>query len=181
MTSEPFNRRTTPIGNTFRDGPPVSPSSNRPIVVVGVSVIISLLLVALSVLAGAFVVRTLRAASTGGGQGQIPTAAEVVAARQQSLGQQSADVEQRRAGIVAYTAKLTEFRGATARPAGAVGINLDAADARRREEALSVLVLECIHAVDRYNLAATALSVPQLRAAGLAERFVWPIDCTPAP
>jgi len=139
-------------------------------------VIVSLVLVGLSVVAGVFVV-TVSAALFSGSQGQVRSGSTVTTAGQQSLKLQGTLVERRRAAVAAYATQLREFKTATARPPGAVGINLSAAEARRRDDVLTGLVLECINAVDRYNLAAQALSVTQLRSAGLPERFVWAVDC----
>ncbi len=88
-------------------------------------------------------------------------------------------VEQQRAAVAAYAVKLAEFKRATARPVGAAGINLDAAETRRRDDVLTGLVLDCINAVDRYNLAAQPIPPARLRSAGLPERFVWAVDCWP--
>lgn len=93
--------------------------------------------------------------------------------------QESRLVEQRSAAIAAYAANFAEFKRVRARPPGAVGINLNAAEERRRDNALTGLVLECINAVDRYNLAAQALSATQLQSAGLPEQFAWGVDCAP--
>jgi hypothetical protein len=142
-------------------------------VAVGLGVIVSVVLVGLSVVVAAFVVHTVSAALFSGGQGQIRNGS--AAGSQRSLELQSGLVEQRRAAVAAYAAQLTEFKAA--RPPGAPGINLDAAEARRREDVLTGLVLECIDAVNGYNLAAQALPVTQLRSAGQPERFVWAVDC----
>ena len=154
------------------------PHESRPIVTAALVVIVSVVLVGLSVVASTFVVHTVSAALfSGGSQDQIRSESAVTRASQQSLQLQSSLVEQRRAAVAAYAAQLTEFKAVTARPPGAPGINLDAAEARRREDVLTGLVLECINAVDRYNLAAQARSATQLQSAGVPERFVSPVDC----
>jgi hypothetical protein len=172
VTSEARNR---PVGSDARDWRPAAPAHSQPLVSVGLGVIVSVVLVGLSVVVAAFVVHTVSAALSSGSQGQIRSGS--AAGSQRSLELQSGLVEQRRAAVAAYAAQLTEFKAVTARPPGAPGINLDAAEARRREDVLTGLVLECIDAVNGYNLAAQALPVTQLRSAGQPERFVWAVDC----
>jgi hypothetical protein len=171
VTSE---ARERPVGGDARGWRPVAPRSQR-LVSVGLGVIVSVALVGLSLLVAAFVVHTVSAALFSGGQGQTRNGS--AAASLQSLEAQNGLVEQRRAAVATYAAQLTEFKAATARPPGAPGINLDAAEALRREDVLTGLVLECINAVDRYNLGAQAPSATQLQSAGLPERFVWAVDC----
>jgi hypothetical protein len=175
VTSEARKRPVTPVGIDLRDWRPGTPAHSRSLVAVGLAVIASVVLVGLSVVAGTFVVHTVSAALSSGSQGQIRSGS--AAGSQRSLELQSGLVEQRRAAVAAYAAQLTEFKAITARPPGAPGINLDAAEARRRQDVLTGLVLECIDAVNGYNLAAQALPVTQLRLAGLPDRFVWAVDC----
>jgi hypothetical protein len=172
VTSE---ARERPAGIDPRDWRPVAPVHSQPLVSVGLSVIVSVALVGLSVVVAAFVVHTVSAALFSGSQGQIRSGS--AAASLQSLELQNGLVEQRRAAVATYAAQLTAFEAVTARPPGAPGINLDAAEVSRREGVLTGLVLECINAVDRYNLATQARSATQLRSAGLPERFVWAVDC----
>jgi hypothetical protein len=175
VTSEARKRPATPVGIDLRDWRPRAPAHSRPVVAVGLAVIVSLVLVGLSVVAGVFVVHMVSAALFGSSQDQIRSGS--AAASQQSLELQSGLVEQRRAAVAAYAARFTEFKAITARPPGAPGINLDAVEARRREDVLTGLVLECIDAVDRYNLAAQTRSVTQLRSAGLPASYEWRADC----
>jgi hypothetical protein len=142
---------------------------------VGLGVVVSVVLIGLSVVVAAFVVHTVSTALFSGSQGQVQSGS--AAASLQSLELQNELVEQRRAAVATYAAQLTAFEAVTARPPGAPGINLDAAEVSRREDVLTGLVLECINAADRYNLAAQARSATQLRSAGLPERFVWAVDC----
>jgi hypothetical protein len=175
VTSEARRRLVSPVGIDARDWRPAAPAHSQPLVSVGLGVIVSVVLVGLSVVVAAFVVQTVSAALFSRSQGQIRSGP--AAAGQQSLELQSGLVEQRRAAVSAYAAQLTEFKAVTARPPGAPGINLDAAEVSRREDVLTGLVLECINAVDSYNLAAQVRSATQLRSAGLPERFVWAVDC----
>jgi hypothetical protein len=175
VTSEARNRPVTPIDIDLRDWRPGPPARSRPLVAVGLGVIVSLVLVAVSVAAGTFVVHTMGAALSSGSHGQIQSGS--AAGSQRSLELQSGLVEQRRAAVAAYAAKLAEFKAVTARLPGAPGINLDAAEVSHREDVLTGLVLECIDAVNGYNLAAQARSATQLQSAGLPERFVWVVDC----
>jgi hypothetical protein len=175
VTSEARKRPVTPVGIDLRDWRPGTPAHSRFVVAVGLDVIVSLVLVGLSVAAAAFVVHTVGAALSSGSHGQIQSGS--AAGSQRSLELQNGLVEQRRAAVATYAAQLTAFEAVTARPPGAPGINLDAAEARRREDVLTGLVLECIDAVNGYNLAAQALPVTQLRSAGLPGRFVWAVDC----
>lgn len=178
VTSEARKRPAPPAGIGVRDWRPGAPAHSRPLVAVGLGLIVCLVLISLSVAAGAFVVQTMSAALFGGSPGQIRRGSAAATAGQQSLELQSSLVEQRRAAVVAYAARLAEFKAATVRPPDAPGLNLDAVEARRRSGVLSGLVLECINTVDRYNLAATALSLAHLRSAGLPERYVWAVDCS---
>jgi hypothetical protein len=131
----------------------------------------------LSVVAVAVMVRAPGAALFGGSQHQVRSGSAASTVDSQSLDLQRTVVEGRRAAVATYGANLADFRAVTARAPGALGINLDAAEARRRDAALNGLVLECINAVDRYNLAAQARSATQLQSLGLPERFVWAVDC----
>jgi hypothetical protein len=141
---------------------------------------VCLVLVGLSIGAGAFVVHTVSAALFRDSQGQLRSGSTVsIPAQQSSLKLQSRLVDQRSEAVAEYAVQFTEFKTATARPPGAVGINLTAREVRRRDDVLTGLVLECINAVDRYNLGATALSATQLRSAGLPERYTWAVDCAP--
>lgn len=175
MTSEARKHSFTPVGIDVRDWRLGAPAHSRSFVTVGLAVIVSVVLVGLSVVAAAFVVPTVSAALFSGSQGQIRSGS--AAAGQQSLELQSGLVERRRAAVVTYAAQFAEFKRATSRPPGAVGINLDAAEAKRRGDVLTGLVLDCIDAVDGYNIAAQARSSTQLRSAGLPEHFVWAVDC----
>ena len=137
--------------------------------------VLGVILIGLVALAGALMVHTVSAGLSRGHQGQIQSGS--TAGNQQSLAVQRRLVDGKRDAVAAYSAKLTEFKAVTARPPGALGINLDVAEARRRDDVLTGLVLDCIDAVDHYNLAAQARSLTQLRAAGLPEHFVWAVDC----
>jgi hypothetical protein len=172
VTSEERQRL---VGIDARGWRPVAPAHSQPLVSVGLGVIVSAVLVGLSVLVAAFVVHAVSAALFGGSPGQIRSGS--AAAGVQSLEAQAGFVEQRRAAVATYAAQLTAFKAVTARPPGAAGINLDAAEVSHREDVLTSLVLECINAVDLYNLAAQARSATQLQSAGLPERFVWAVDC----
>lgn len=171
MTSALRKRTLTRFGTGARDWRPGG-TRGQPFVIVGLGVIASVVLVGLSVVAGAFVVHAV-----GGAQSQTRNGSSATVAIQQSLSGQSTLVERRRAAVAAYAAKLTEFKAATTRPPGSVGINLSGAEVSRREGVLNGLVLDCIDAVDGYNLGARALSAAQLRAFGLPEGFVWAVDC----
>ncbi len=164
-----------PIGSGSQDWRRRAPAQRRPVVAVGIGLLVSLVLVGLAVVAGAFVVHTVSAALSNGSQGQFRSGSP--ASGLQSVELQSRLVDGWRSSVVAYAEKLTEFKAVTARPPGAPGINLDAAEVRRRGDVLSGLVLDCINAVDRYNLAAQAVPVTELRSAGLPERYVWAVDC----
>jgi len=177
LTSETRQRPLTPVGIGLRDWRPGAPPNSRPLAAIGLGVIAGLVIFGLSVVAGAFVVHTVSAALFSGGQGQVQSGSALTTAGQQNLKLQSGLVERRRLAVATYSAQFREFKRATARPPGAVGINLGAAEIRRRDAVLTGLVLECINAVDRYNLGAQALSATQLRSAGLPERFVWAVDC----
>jgi hypothetical protein len=172
VTSE---ARERPVGRDARGWRPVAPAHSQRLVSVGLGVMVSVALVGLSLLVATFVVHTMSGALFSGSQGQIQSGS--AAASLQSVEAQNALVEQRRAAVATYAAQLAEFKAATARPPGAPGINLDAAEVSRREDVLTGLVLECISAVDRYNLGAQARSATQLQSAGLPERFVWAVAC----
>jgi hypothetical protein len=159
------------------DWPSSAPPRRRVVIAVGLGLVVSVFLLGVSVLAVAALAHASGAVLFGGGQqpGRSGTAAGAVDPR--SLALQRTFVDGRRAAVAAYAADLAEFKAVTARAPGAVGINLNAAEARRRDAALSGLVLECINAVDRYNLAAAAPPATQLQSHGLPERFVWAVDC----
>jgi hypothetical protein len=176
VTSESARAPVTSAGIGLGVWQPVVPAYSRPIAL-GLVVIISLVLVGFSVAGRAFVVHTVSAALFNGGQVETRSESAVTTAGQESLKLQSSLVERRRAAVAAYAARLSEFKTATTRLPGTVGINLDAAEARRRDDVLSFLVLDCINAVDGYNVGAQALSATQLRSARLRERFVWAVDC----
>ena len=171
MTSVPHQR---PDRMDPRFGPSVA-DQRHPLLAIGLAVIVSLVLVGVSVVAGTFVVHTVGAAFPN--NANLRGAPAEHTSDQQILTLQSALVEQRRAAVTTYAASLAGFKVATDRPAGASGINLDAAEARRRDGVLNALVLDCIDAVDAYNLAALARSATQLQSAALPERFVWETDC----
>jgi len=135
VTSEARKHSFTPVGIDVRDWRPGAPAHSRSFVTVGLAVIVSVVLVGLSVVAAAFVVPTVSAALFSGSQGQIRSGS--AAAGQQSLELQSGLVERRRAAVVTYAAQFAEFKRATSRPPGAVGINLDAAEAKRRGDVLT--------------------------------------------
>jgi hypothetical protein len=139
----------------------------------------SLVLVGVSVVAGTFVVHTVGAALSS--STSLRSAPAVSASGQQSLELQSTIVEQRRAAVATYATDLANFKAATDRPAGTPGINLGAAEARRRDGVLNGLVLDCIDAVNGYNLDAQARPATQLQSAGLPERFAWEVDCASGP
>jgi hypothetical protein len=177
LTSETRKHPGGPVGANLRDWRADAHTDSRPLVAIGLGVIVGLVLVGLSIFAGALVVHTVSAALFSGGPGQIRSASGFTTAGQQSLKVQSSLIERRHAAIAAYAATLTEFKRVTARPPGVAGINLDAAEGRRRDDVLTSLVLECIDAVDGYNLAAQAVPVAQLRSAGVPERYAWAVDC----
>jgi len=180
VTSEARNGPTAPAGIDLRDCWPGLPAHGGRLIRVGLGVVASIVLVGLAVVAGAFAVHTVSAALFGGGQGQIRSGSGVTTTGELGgLKLQSRLVEQRREAVATYAAQFTEFKTATARQPGEVGINLAAPEARRRDDVLTGLVLHCIDAVGQYNLAAQALSVTQLQSAGLPERFVWAVDCAP--
>ncbi|MDP9238494.1 MAG: hypothetical protein M3P30_14055 [Chloroflexota bacterium] len=180
MTSESAQAPVAPAGIGLHVWQAGAPAYGRP-AALGLAVIIGLVLVGLSVVASAFVVHAVNAAVFNGGQRQTRSASAVTTARQESLKVQSSIVYRRRAAVQGYAAGLSEFKAATSRLPGAVGINLDAAEARRRDDVLAFLVLDCINAVDGYNLAAQVLSVTQLESAILPERLVWAVDCASVP
>lgn len=182
MTSEAHNSPGTPVGIDLRDCWPGMPAYRQRLVSVGLGAVVSLVLIGLSIVAGGFVAHTVNAAFFGGSQGQIRSGSTVITSSQQgSLKLQSRLVEQRREAVATYSAQFTEFKTATARPPGAVGINLSAREIRRRDDVLTGLVLHCIDAADQYNLAAQTLSATQLQSAGLPDRYVWAVDCAPRP
>jgi len=140
----------------------------------------AIILIGLAVVAGAFAARTVSAALFGGSQGQARSGSAANTASQLgSIRLQGRLVEQRREAVATYAARLAEYKAATARQPGDVGINLSAREIRRREEVLTGLVLHCIDAVGQYNVAARALSVTQLQSAGLPQSFEWAVDCAP--
>ena len=175
MTSEARKHPVTKIDEGWRDQRPVEPRQRPHFVTVGMGAVLGVVLIGLVAVAGAFMVRTVSAGLSGGHQGQIQTGS--IAGNQQSLVVQRRLVDGKRDAVATYATKLAEFKAVTARPPGAPGINLDASEARRRDDVLTGLVLDCIDAVDHYNLAAQARSLTQLRSAGLPEHFVWAVDC----
>lgn len=182
MTVEVRSRPDTPAGIDLRDCWPGLPAYSGRLVRVGLGVVASIVLLGLAVAAGAFAVHTVSAALFGGSQGQIRSGSEVTTASQLgSLKLRGRLVEQRREAVATYAAQFAEFKTATARQPGEVGINLSAREIRHRDDVLTGLVLHCIDAVGQYNVAAQALSVTQLQSAGLAESFAWAIDCAPGP
>ena len=172
----------TPAGIDLRDCWPGLPAYSGRVVRVGVGVVAAIVLVGLAITAGAFATRTVGAALLGGSQGQMRSGSAVTTASQLgSLKLQGRLVEQRREAVATYAAQLTEFKAATARRPGDVGINLSAREIRRRDEVLTGLVLHCMDAVGQYNVAAQALPVTQLQSAGLPERLAWAVDCASGP
>ena len=127
---------------------------------------VCLVLVCISVVASALLVRTVNS-TLFNNQGTLQSGSGAPGG-QQGLVLQSKLVEQRRAAVAAYAAELSGFRNSTARPIGAVGINLDASEITRRDGVLTGLVLDCIDAVNGYNLAAVGRSPTQLQADGSA-------------
>ena len=177
MVSEPRTPLAALDGTRMRDWSPNERTHRQPAVAVGLGVITSLLVAGLAFLAGALVVQTVSAAVF---RGESRSGSAPTAGGQQSLQLQRTLVEQRRTAVAAYAAKLVQFRRATARQPGAIGINLDSKEATRRDGVLTGLVLDCIDAVDRYNLAAQARSATQLQSAGLPASYEWRADCAPA-
>lgn len=170
MISERRGYSASPNAIDLQDWRTAARTNNRPLVPVGLSVVVSVVILGLLLFTGALVVQTVSAALFGG-----ESVSGVSAASAQSLTQQSGLVARSHVAVVAFGAELAEFKAS--RAVGAVGINLDAAEAKRRDDALTILVLECIDAVDRYNLGAQMLSLTQLQTAGLPERFAWGTDC----
>jgi hypothetical protein len=147
-----------------------------PVVAVGLAVVGTLVVVGLAVLAGAFVVHTVSAALFGGhGLAQGAPAATGGGPQTLLLKQEGGLVNERRSAIGAYAVTVAEFKLTMSRHPDALG--LDARDARRRDGVLAGLVLECISAVDQYNLGAATVPATQLRQAGLPEHFVWADEC----
>lgn len=178
MTSEHRKRPVTPFGMEPWNSWPGTPARSRTLGGLAPVVILSVVLLVLSIVASAFVVRTVSAALFSGGQSHTRSGqSTATAAQQSSLRLQSRLVERRRVVAAEYAAKLAEFKFASNRLPGAVGINLGAAEVRRREDLLAGLVLECIDAVGQYNLGAQTHTAAQLRSAGLPERYVWEVDC----
>ncbi|HYM14247.1 MAG TPA: hypothetical protein VEZ14_01655 [Dehalococcoidia bacterium] len=175
MTTEPHKRSATPFRRDVGLWPPGSPAGNQSLVAVGTRVMVGLVLIGLSFVVAALLVHTVSASLFGGGaiigSGSAPSTAGL-----QGLELQRLAVDERRGAVAAYAASVAEFQTMMSRrPPDALG--LDRAEARRREGVLTGIVLECIHAVDRYNLGAQAFSVTQLQAAGLPARYVWSTDC----
>ncbi len=146
----------------------------------GLGVLASLLCVGAAVLASVLMVRVVSGAIFEGGRDQrTAESAAVTTLGLQPLQTQRNDVERARTASTAFASSLADFRARSVRPTGDVGLNLGAAEARRRDAELTALVLECIQAVNWYNLAAAAVPAAEMQAAGLPERFVWDTDCTP--
>ena len=178
MTIEARSRPDTPAGIDLRDCWPGIPAHSERVARVGLGVVAAIVLVGLAVVAGALVAHTVSAALFGGSQGQTRSGSVVTAATQLgNLKLQGRLVEQRREAVATYATQFTEFKAATTRQPGEVGINLSAREIRRRDDVLTGLVLHCIDAVEQYNVAAQALPVTQLQSAGLPERYVWAVDC----
>ncbi|MHB8377413.1 MAG: hypothetical protein ACYDEB_10725 [Dehalococcoidia bacterium] len=179
MTSEPRTRPVTPVGMQLQDWRRGAPVHRRTLAAVGLGVIVSLALVGFSLVASAFLVRSASTALFSSGQGQIRNGSPVIITSQQSLKLQSLFVEQRRAAVAAYGAQVAAFKIAMSRQPDALG--LDAAEIRRRDNVLTGLTLDCINAVNQYNLGAQAEAVAQLRSSDLPERFAWAVDCASSP
>ena len=172
MTSEARKHPFTKADAAWRDQRPVGPPQGRHFATVGVGAVLGVVLIGLVVAAGAFMVHTASAGLSRGHQGQFQSGSTAG-----GLAVQRRLVDGKRDAVAEYSAKLTEYKAVTARPPGAPGINLDVSEARRRDGVLTGLVLDCIDAIDHYNLAAQTRSLTQLRAAGLPEHFVWAVDC----
>ncbi len=172
MILEPRERNATPsvwINGSLGQG---KATSSRPVVVVGLGVVVSLVLIGFAAAAGN--------ALFGGSQGDTRTQSALFATGDQSLRAQSELVEQRRAAIVAYGAQVADFDALVSRRPGTLGVDalgLDAGETKRHEDILTSLTLECIDAVDHYNLEAQAVGASAIRSVGLPERFTWAVDC----
>jgi hypothetical protein len=174
VTSERPKRPVASVGISLRDWRPGAQSHRRPPVAVGLCIIASFALVGLSIAASAGVVHVASAVLLGNGPAPGQGGADYLVL-------QNNIVVQRRAAVVAYVASLAEYKQSSVRESGAVGINLDASETARREGELTSRVLECIDAVDGYNLAAQARAAADLHAAGLPESFAWAVDCAAQP
>lgn len=174
MTSEPQRLQGNRIGTDWQSRR-AERAPGRQLLAIGSAIGVLFVLVCISVVASALVVRTVN--STLFNKPGTLQAGSGVPAGQQGLVSQSKLVEQRRAAIAVYAEDLSTFRNGSARPIGAVGINLDASEITRRDGVLTNLVLDCIDAVNGYNLAAIGRSPAQLQADSLPERFVWGADC----
>ena len=179
MTSAPRTRPVAPVGIDLRDWRPGVPAHSRPFVAVGLGVLVSLALVGLSVAASALLVHSVSTALFNRSQGQMRSGSAVALAGEENLRLQSLLVEQRHAAVAAYAAQAAEFKIAMSRQPDALG--LDAAEVRRRDHVLTGLTLDCISAVNQYNLGAQAVAAAQLRSAGLPERVSWEVECAHAP
>lgn len=178
-TSEPREVRVTAVDMHSLVLVADAPVHSRILVAVGLKLVLGLVLVGLSVGASALMVYTVRASLFSGSQETIRGEYAAITA----LKLQHRVVEQRRSAVAASAANVADFRTSVARRPAAPGVDvlgLDAAEARRRENVLISLTLECIHAVDQYNLGAQAIASMELQLAGLPERFVWAVDCTSA-
>ncbi len=178
-TSEPREIRITAVGMHPRVPAAGAPVNSRILVAVGLRLVLGLVLVGLSVDASALMVYTVSASLFSGSQEQIRIENAAITA----LKLQHRVFEQRRSAVAASAANVADFRTAVARRPAAPGVDvlgLDATEASRRENVLINLTLECIHAVDQYNLGAQAIASTELQSAGLPERFVWAVDCTSA-
>ncbi len=180
MTSDPRARPVTPVGFDLRDWQPGARAHrSRTLAAVGLGVIVIMGLFGFSLVTSAFLVRSAGTALFSGGQGQIRNGSPVTITSQQSLQLQSLFVEQRRAAVAEYGAQVAAFKIAMSRQPDALG--LDAAEIRRRDNVLTGLTIECISAVNQYNLGAQAVAASQLRSSGLPERFAWAVDCASSP
>ncbi len=176
MTSEPQRLHGNRVDTDWRAWRPAR-APGRQLLAIGSGIVVSLVLVCIAVVASALVVRTVNL-TLFNNHGPLQ-AGSGASGGPQGLVLQRKLVEQRRAAVEAYAAEFSGFRNASARPIGAVGINLDASEVTRRDGVLTGLVLDCIDAVNGYNLAAVGRSPTQLQADGLPERFVWGADCAP--
>ena len=170
MTSEPLRLQGNRIDTDWQAWQ-TERAPGRRFLAIGSGIVVSLVLVCIAVIASALVVRTVNA-TLFNNQGTLQSGSGA-SGGQQGLVSQSKLVEQRRAAVATYAVELSGFRNASVRPIGAVGINLDASEVSRRDGVLTDLVLDCIDAVNGYNLAAVRRSPTQLQADGLPERFVW--------
>ncbi len=150
-------------------------AKSQPLVRVGLRAAVALALVGLSFAVAALIVHAASSALFGGSQGLIDTGSAGTTSGQQSLVVQRAFVEERRSAIAAYAVTVADFKLTASRHPDALG--LDAREASRRDVVLAGLVLDCINAVDQYNLGASTVPAAQLQRAGLPERFVWADDC----